>query len=365
MNTQKESTFPIQLRRKLIYEFLLENSNKDHVVATQRIMDHLESFDIRICINTLYTDLKEIRTLYGVVIEYDDKRKGYRLKNTLFKPYEIRLIAHSIESSKFISDKNARDLIGKLKTLTDTYTAASLHGDAFVFDRIHGSDDTLLADADRLYQAIAEDKQIMFKSFRYVPNKDHPKKYNKNGSFITVSPYKLVWHNGNLLLLAYLGGEDDKFVFYRVDRLENIKRPLDQKREGKEKYKKFMEKLKTVKASDMVDVLNGKLYDVKIHFQESHASEVIDRFGKDILMIPDETGFTITQPVFVSRAFLSWISSFEGRAKILWPDEVKKEMAKFSLSSQFSYRSRGEELIPQYKLLREIGERIEKEDGET
>ena len=31
MNTQtKENTFPIQLRRKLIYEFLLKNSNKDN-----------------------------------------------------------------------------------------------------------------------------------------------------------------------------------------------------------------------------------------------------------------------------------------------------------------------------------------------
>ena len=365
MSEENEHAYSIQERRKLIYEFLLENSNEDHVVATQRIKDYLSTFGIKTSINTLYNDIDEIEFMHKVVIEYDNKKKGYQLKDTLFKPYEIRIIAHSIESSKLISEKNARDLIEKLKTLTDRYTASSLHGDAFVFDRIHSLDDTLLNGADRLYQAIAEDKQIMFKSFRYVPNKDHPKKYDKNGSLITVSPYKLVWHNGNLLLLAYLGGGDDRFVFYRVDRLESIKRPLYQKREGKEQYKQFMKKLKTVKASDMVDVLNGKLYDVKIHFHESHASEVIDRFGKDIMMIPDKTGFTITQPVFVSRTFLSWIASFEGKAKILWPDEVKKEMAKFSLSSQFSYRKKGEELIPQHKTLCEIQEKIEKEDGET
>jgi hypothetical protein len=130
--TENENGYTAAERQYLIYRFLVENSNKDHVVTKRQIIDYLDTWDIKIHANTLYNDLNVIASMYKVSVEYDQKKKGYRLKDTLFAPYEVRLIAHSIQSFKFITDKKARSLIDRLKTLTDHYTASSLHSDAYV-----------------------------------------------------------------------------------------------------------------------------------------------------------------------------------------------------------------------------------------
>lgn len=50
---------------------------------------------------------------------------------------------------------------------------------------------------------------------------------------------------------------------------------------------------------------------------------MVDRFGKDILLIPDgDDHFVFTVNVAVSPMFLSWVIGFGGKAKILYPQNV-------------------------------------------
>lgn len=326
-------------RQMRIYKYLLENSNKEHIVSTKQLRTFLYNIGIECHINTIYNDLEEIQTTFGVNIEYDQRKKGYRLTGAMFEPYEVRLIAHSVQASKFITQTKARDLIGKIKTLTDTYTASSLNSDAFVFERIHSLNDSTIPHIDRLYQAIAEDSQIKFKRFSYTPSKDNPKTYSKSGQLMTVSPYKLIWHNGNLYLLAYVGGKRNRFDYFRVDRLENITKPLGIKREGREKYQEYEKKLKTVKIFDMI---MGTEYDVKMRFVNGLAGAVIDKFGKDIMMIPDGDYFTTTQKIDVNAAFFAWMATFGGGAEILGPEKVVERMKKFIDNAAKVYKKDGE-----------------------
>lgn len=313
-------------RQMRIYKYLLENSNKDHVVSTKRLRQALSDVGIDCHINTLYNDIEEIKTTFGVNIAYDQSKKGYRMTGTLFEPYEVRLMAHSVQASKFITQSKARELIGKIKTLTDTYTASSLNNDAFVFERIRSQNDNTIPHIERLYQAIDEDSQIKFKRFSFTPDKSAPKSYSKSGQLLTVSPYKLIWFNGNLYLLAYVGGKRNRFDYFRVDRMENITKPLGIPREGKDKYQEYEKKLKTVKVFDMV---MGTQYDVKMRFVNGLASAVIDKFGKDIMMIPNGDYFTTTQKIDVNAAFLAWMASFGGGAEIVSPEKVVERMKRF------------------------------------
>ena len=326
-------------RQMRIYKYLLENSNKEHIVSTKQLRAFLFNLGIECHINTIYNDLEEIQATFGVKIEYDQRKKGYRLSGSLFEPYEVRLIAHSVQSSKFITHSKARDLIGKIKTMTDAFTAASLNSDAFVFERIHSQNDSAIQQIERLYQAIAEDSQIKFKRYSYTPDKNNPKSYSKNGQLLTVSPYKLIWHNGNLYLLAYVGGKRNRFDYFRVDRLENITKPLGIKREGKEKYKDYEKKLRTVRVFDMV---MGTEYDVKMRFVNGLASAVIDKFGKDIMMIPDGDYFITTQKIDVNAAFFAWMASFGGGAEIIAPDKVIERMKRFLDNAIKVYKKDGE-----------------------
>ena len=62
---------------------------------------------------------------------------------------------------------------------------------------------------------------------------------------------------------------------------------------------------------------------MKLRFDQSLINVVVDRFGKDILLIPDgDDHFIFTVNVAVSPMFLSWVIGFGCKAKILHPQSV-------------------------------------------
>jgi predicted DNA-binding transcriptional regulator YafY len=68
---------------------------------------------------------------------------------------------------------------------------------------------------------------------------------------------------------------------------------------------------------------SGDAVDVKLRFHKSLLNVVIDRFGKDTMLIPDgEEYFNFTVQVAVSPMFLSWVMGFGSKAKILYPQSV-------------------------------------------
>ena len=76
-------------------------------------------------------------------------------------------------------------------------------------------------------------------------------------------------------------------------------------------------------ANRLFQMYSGTTADVKLRFHRSLINVVIDRFGKDILLIPDgENHFVFTVNVAVSPMFLSWVIGFGGKAKILYPQSV-------------------------------------------
>ena len=55
------------------------------------------------------------------------------------------------------------------------------------------------------------------------------------------------------------------------------------------------------------------------------AGVVVDRFGQDVLLIPDgETHFVFTVNVALSPNFFGWVAGFGGRAAILFPKSAVK-----------------------------------------
>ena len=312
--TENEQGYSPRERQMLIYRYLLENSNKNFVVSTKRLLDYLDTFDIKTHINTLYSDLAEISTTFGVNIEYDQRKKGYRMTGTLFEPYEIRLIAHSIESFKFITEKKARSLIDRLKTLTDQHTASSIHSDAYVPGRIHSSREEIADAADRIYQAIVEDKQIRC-AFAFHIDK------NENGEPVVkdmtrfISPYKLIWRDGVLLVLVYDHLFRD-FTYYQIDHLKNISKPLNLPREGKELYRKRLKNRKY----DYDTFFNHESYDVRLRVMVFLASKFIEEYGSQVSIEPDVSWYCIVKLRITNKeGFFGWLISNCPNAEILLP----------------------------------------------
>lgn len=145
-----------------------------------------------------------------------------------------------------------------------------------------------------------------------------------NGAWYHISPWGLSWDDENYYLVGY-DSAAEKIKHYRVDKMLHIKLSKES-REGKEYFKKL----------DMADyakksfgMFGGKEQTVKLMVKNNLSGVIIDRFGKDVMMIPtDDEHFIVNVDVHVSRQFLGWIFSLGEDIKIVGPDDVVKQMQK-------------------------------------
>lgn len=313
-------------RQFLLYRFLLENTCAGHVAKRQAIYDYLFQYGIQIERKTLYTDLDVLRGTMGMDVEFDQHLQGYWVKKPRFEPYELRLIVDSIQSSRFITQAKANELTQKIKGLTDRHTASTLNRPSFVVERVHSKNESVVKEADRIYQAIENDFKISFRYFHRTPDRSNPEKFSKGGDKYIVSPYALFWENGNYYLYAYVS-EKGKFMTFRVDRMDQISRPLAAVREGKELYR---ETEMTRRKAKVFGAYRGKEYLVKLRFSNRMADAVLDQFSRDVMLMPVDDGhFTVNALVETSPPFFAWLSTFGKSAKILDPQPVVEDMKTF------------------------------------
>ena len=74
-------------------------------------------------------------------------------------------------------------------------------------------------------------------------------------------------------------------------------------------------------------LFGGKETDVTLEASNDMAGILIDRFGKDIFLIPkDRDHFRTTVTVAVSRQFLGWIFALGSGIRIVSPESVVEQM---------------------------------------
>lgn len=328
------------IRMMLIREYFNANANRTHGVEPQKLKDYLAEYGYdKVDRRSLYNDFAILDTVFGTTITYDPKTRTYLLENPTFEPEELQLIVDSLNASKFITNDQLLKTTDKVRKLADKHTRRTLNRRAVVADRIRDKNENVMKQADRIHEAIGQDRQITFRYFHYSPDKSKEKTYSKSGKGYVVSPFALVWNNGNYYLYAYVS-EHSRFQYFRVDRMERIALLAGQQRQGKEAYQ---ERDLTKKTAVVFDMYSGPEYYVQLRFQNRLAHSVIDKFGKDITMIPcDETHFTTTVSVEISPPFFAWVATFGSAAKILEPEPVVEEMKKFLEKAAKMYKDEGE-----------------------
>lgn len=326
---------------KLLYirDYLYHHATKEHPQNANAIQKFLAQHGIEASVKTIYNDIVRLHDDFGVPVEYNASKWGYYITKPEFDPHELRLMVDSIQASKFITQTEARTISQKIIKLADVYTRSGLTDrHALVSDRVRSANEDVVRDADRIHQAIANNRKIRFRYFHYTPNRANPKKYSKNGDFYTVSPYAMLWDSGNYYLYAYT----DKGVFrtFRIDRMERISHPLQEERDGQAEFK--AEAL-TAREYKVFQQYHGEKVKVRVRFINRLADAVIDQFGKDTVLVPvDENHFVSVLLVELSPPFFAWIATFGRGAKILSPDTAIEEMRKFIEKVSDMYKDDGE-----------------------
>jgi predicted DNA-binding transcriptional regulator YafY len=307
---------------KLLYlmKILQEKTDGEHALSVAELITELGRYDIKAERKSIYDDLEALR-FFGLDVESTRaKTTGYYLASKTFELPELKLLVDSVQSSKFITHKKSTDLIKKIESLCSVYEGQSLQRQVYVTNRIKTMNESIYYNVDNIHTGIGDNRKISFKYFEYSVTKE--KVLKRNGDRYIVSPYALTWDDENYYLIGY-DADAEMVKHYRVDKMTEIS-VTEEKRDGQQHFQNLDI---AVYSKKLFSMFSGEEETVRLEFVNRLIGVVIDRFGKDIIVVKsDDAHFDISVNVAVSQQFLAWISSFGNEAKILSPDNVVKKM---------------------------------------
>ena len=285
------------------------------------IMAALGEYEITADRKSIYNDLRDLETL-GIEVEGEPvgNRYHYHVVSRPFELPELKLLVDAIQSSKFITERKTNALIRKLEKLVSKYEAIKLQRQVYVSGRIKTMNESIYYTVDTIHNAISENRKIRFQYFQWNVKKEMELRHN--GAYYHISPWGLSWDHENYYLVGY-DSDAEKIKHYRVDKMLHLQM-TEEEREGKEHFARMNMADYAKKSFSM---FGGKEQEVKLLVENRLAGVIIDRFGKNVMLIPvDEEHFSVNVDVYVSNQFLGWIFSLGESVKIVEPDEVVERM---------------------------------------
>ncbi len=309
-----------KLKMLYIMQYLMQNTDENHPVSVAQIIDELEKHEISAERKSIYSDLEALRYFGLDIVQCRGRNNGYYIASRDFELPELKLLVDSVQSSKFITQKKTLSLIKKIESLASIYDAQLLQRQVYVRDRVKSMNESVYYNVDELSNAISRDLMIRFRYFEYTVDKE--RRLRRDGAWYEVSPFALMWDNENYYMLAW-DAEAQRLKHYRVDKMAGIS-ALEKFREGKDAFRAVDMSAYSQKVFGM---FTGEVETVRIRFATHLAGAVIDRFGRDVMMIRDsDENFIISVDVAVSPQFFAWVFGFGAEAEILSPERVRSEM---------------------------------------
>ena len=312
-----------------ILDYLEAHSNEKNLVRASDLISMLDrQHNIRCDRKTVYSDIAALQE-YGVdIVSVPGKNGGYYIASRNFELPELKLLIDAVQSSRYLTEKKSRELIEKLCSQCNEQDARLMRRTVLVSGRVKSMNETIYYNVDAIQEAIAQNRQIRFRYFEW----DFGGKRKYRDKEYLASPYGLCQDNENCYLLAFSSRYG--VTSYRVDRMSDIQLTADSRIPCPDLTGKALHE----HANRLFQMYSGDALDVKMRFHKSLINVVIDRFGKNTMLIPDgDEYFNFTVKVAISPMFLSWVIGFGSKAKILYPQSVVEECKALCMEAMSQY----------------------------
>ncbi|MBQ7345367.1 MAG: transcriptional regulator [Oscillospiraceae bacterium] len=300
---------------KLLYirDYLQRNSHVDHPINATELIEMLQDHEIKCERKTIYSDIKALQE-YGMdIVSLQGAEGGYYVASRNFELPELKLLIDAVQSSRYLTEQKSRELIGKLCEECSVHDAQLMRRTIKVTGRVKSMNESIYHNIDYIQEAIAQDKQISFRYFSW--DIDGQRKY-RDKTYLA-SPYGICQDNDNCYLVSWT--LDHGITHFRVDRMSHLRISEDPRIPCPELTGNAFNEY----ANRTFQMYAGETVNVKLRFHQSLINVVIDRFGREIMLIPEgEDWFSFTVPVAISPMFLSWVIGFGDKAKILRPESA-------------------------------------------
>ena len=303
----------------LILDILKEYSDEEHRLSQQEIIRILNrEYGMACDRRSVKNNVEYLKELgYDISME-----KGYYLAEREFEDSELRLLIDAVLFSKGISNRQAKDLIGKLKKQSNRYFEPKV-AHICNLPEIHTVDNKqLMYVIEVINDAIEKKKKISFTYNDYGTDfKLHPRRQEE----YIVNPYQMVANNGRYYLIANYDKYDD-VTHYRVDRITDV-RILDAGRKPMKKVKGLENGLNLSKhMTEHMYMFGGDSVRILMKAQKGLINDLVDWFGRDFRILGEEGEWYTISVCSNENAMFLWAMQYSTHVEILEPKRLRDKI---------------------------------------
>lgn len=315
---------------KMYYIYKVINESEG-TISGNEIQECLKQYGLLLNVKTIYSLIDRINGFYvcltGKQLIKTIRSKGFIIEEEFFNDGQLQLLIDSIIFNPNLDKKSAEEMVDKLSLLSSSKQIKRLNienknNNSLSYD--------LLLNLTTIIKAINNHRNIAFKYVSYDIIDDQLSEVyhvngNKNSETYVISPYKLILRGSNYYLIGYFSKRKNSLSVYRVDRIRMV-------RNHNSNYEEIREQYDIVKEIDR----NVNMYfskdriDLKIRFNQKILKEVVNQFGKDILVSKGYDGKVeaVIKNVALSDGLIGWLMMLQTNVQVLLPLGLKEIVKK-------------------------------------
>ena len=306
-----------------IKRFLEEQTDEEHTVTITDIMAYLASEGIPASRQAVARDIEQLIESGTDVICNIGRPNEYFVGERRFELPELKLLIDAVRASRFIPNRKAERLIGKLTRFASRHQAGELRRSLHTDNQARSVGDKAYITVDLLHTAVNTGKKITCKYFDW--GADKKKVYKHRRQDYRFSPYGLVWNNDRYYTVGW-SDSHEKVIALRVDRIAAPKltgEPAQPKPDGFDM---------AFYAESVFQMYDGPVRDITLLCENDMMKHVIDRFGENVnTEALDAEHFAAYVQVPASPTFFAWIFTFGGGIRITAPEDAANDFRELVL----------------------------------
>ncbi len=330
---------PKKMMNMYILDILKRNTDAEHPMTQNEIRKRLESdYEMTVDRKAVKANLEDLINDGSYNIEYTAKvrftpnaKTGEIEKseiltgfyyNNVFTDSELRLLMDSVLFSKSIPTGNKKEMLGKLKNLSNRYfkfSTANIQSYESV-DREMNKE--LFYTIEVLDEAISKGLQVRFMYNEYGADKKLHHRINENGDVreYVINPYIMATNCGKYYLICNYD-KYDNISNYRIDRISNIE-ILDTPRKPKNKVEGLVGLDVAKYMQEHIFMFGGKSIRAKFEMPGYLISDVLDSFRANVDFEDLGDGMVLASVKVNENDMRFWARQYAGQIKITEPKEL-------------------------------------------
>lgn len=307
-----------------IWEMLKQDTDEQHPLTTNQIIEKLKASGIECDRKTLYQDIATLNAYgYEIIQRRGQHNNSYFVVDRNFDVPELRILIDAVQAASFITEKKAVEFIDKISALGGSNRAELLKKNIVEFNTTKQTNENIYYSIDKIDEAILSDKKVIFKYFDYDIKGNRV--FRKDGHRYVANPITMVFSNDNYYMVCYHDNHST-LTNYRIDRMTEVDMldtPINKNTRPKgidiSDYRK-----------QAFSMFGGEPVNITFDTTSDLIDVIFDKFGmKTKITEVGDNKIQFTAEIQISNMFFGWCCSFGEKLKIIAPIDIKKKFTEY------------------------------------